>query len=368
MSFREQSANSQGNVGIGIDITEKCNRSCPSCYTTHGTREMSFGLFQKVINEGMGLGFSELYILGGEPTLHSEILNFLDFACKKINLVILVTNMDRLSDVNFCREIFETGVTISGQRHTVCSDLEAREMEKILTGGDNLDISNKAWQNVEKIFSPDRVCVQCCITAPVVKSGSIFEVFRWARRKGYDPVMEFTRDGKSFSRGCHLDVDVELLSDVLRKFREIDQNEFSLDGPAFLSPQAYGKTCHMIENCIHFLVDGNAIPCVGHQGVILGNIVNGRLEDILNNPLRQIVSNPAKWIHGFCKEECQNFQHCTAGCRGFAFGASGCSRASFWHCPNMPRDRLTIYDMIPSSCDDCPFEQLDICSPVRQCE
>lgn len=365
MSFRELVSSKGDLVGIGIDITQKCNRSCPTCYVHCDFKNMHFELFRKIIDEGVILGFNELYLLGGEPTLHPEILEFLEYAKNKFQLVILVTNMDRLSDKEFCQSIYDAGVVISGQRHTIADDHKAREMDAILSGGYHLDTSHQAWKNVESIFSPERVCVQCCITKPVVESGSIFEVFRWARHNGYDPVMEFTKDGNSFARGCQLDVSPLFLKETLEKFREIDQMEFGLSGATFLSPQAYGKTCHLIENSMHFLVDGTAIPCVGHQNISYGNIESMSLKELTLSPLRNIMRNSKEWVHGFCRDECAYFDACTAGCRGYAFGSTGCARASFYNCPNMPWERFSLADMIPSSCFGCALENYNVCNPKR---
>lgn len=364
MPFRELSKNDQGLVGIGVDITEKCNRKCPTCFVNHSPKNMREDIFRKIVDEGVDLGFKEFYILGGEPTIHPQIIEFLEYVRGKFFPVILVTNMDKLNDPNFCKKIFELDVVIAGQRHIVNKNRKAEKIERILTGGEYLNTSHEAWKNVEYIFPAEKVCVQCCITKPVVESGSIFEVFRWARKKGYEPVMEFTKEGTGFKRGCALDISSDEMMRVLKKLQRIDEKEFGI-ATEFLSPQAYGKTCHMIETSIHFLVDGSAIPCVGHHDVKYGNILDNPLDVILGNPLRNMIRDPWKWIYGYCKDECHFFDRCTGGCRGSAFDMSGCPRASFYYCPHVPRDRLSLQDMIPPSCAGCPLEHNNICSPRR---
>ncbi|MBU2260264.1 radical SAM protein [Patescibacteria group bacterium] len=366
MPFRELSSNDQGFVGIGADITEKCNRRCPTCFANHTQRDMNFTTFKKIVDEGVRARFTELYILGGEPALHPQVIDFLNYAQGKFNPIIFVTNMDKLSNWDFCQQIYRTGVVIAGQRHSLRNGRKARNMERLLIGGDYLEASHQAWENVTKLFSPERICVQCCITKPVVESGSIFEVFRWVRKNGYEPVMEFTKEGSEFKRGCSLDITPEEMLRVLQKFRRIDKEEFGLEGATILSPQAYGKTCHMLETSIHFLVDGTAIPCVGHHDLRYGNIIDSSLESILNHPLRQSISNPHEWIYGYCRDECQYFNECTGGCRGSSFDMSGCPRASFYYCPHIPRERLTISDMIPPTCRECPLEKSNICDPGKQ--
>lgn len=326
---------------------------------------MDIGVYRRIADEGLRLKFQELYILGGEPLMRPDILEVLRYGTKRFKVVILVTNADRLADAELCRQIAETGVVVAAQRHTIVADEGAREMEEFLCGGHHLDTSIAGWENIQRYFPANRICVQCCITRPVVESDSIFEVFRWARRNGYEPVMEFTKEGRAFQRGCKEDVSPEEMATVLAEFLRIDQEEFTLPGAELLSPQAYGKTCHMQETSIHFRVDGVAIPCVGFPGIDYGDIMEVGLDEILAHPLRQFIKNPMDWIYGYCKDECPHFSECTGGCRGSTFDMTGCYRASFYYCPHVPHDRLSLQDMIPPTCKGCPLEGNESCKPKR---
>ena len=352
-------------VGIGIDLTEVCNRHCLTCFASHSPRNMEFGTFQRIVDQAVVAGFSEFYILGGEPTLHPEILNCLRYVQHKFKLVILVTNMDRLANLEFCRTVEALGVVLAGQRHTMTEDENSKRQERLLTGGNHLSTSQRAWENVAQIFPASRVCVQCCITRPVVESGNIFDVFRWCRKMGYEPVMEFTKEGGHFKRGCDLDVDHRTMMRVLEELRRIDCEEFGLPGADLLTPQAYGKTCHMQETSLHFRVDGEAIPCVGHPELSYGKILSCDLHEILAHPLRAQLVNPQDWVYGYCQAECAYFSQCTGGCRGSSFDMAGCYRASFYYCPHIPRDRLRLADMIPPSCAGCALEGSSACHPRR---
>ncbi|XOB46462.1 MAG: radical SAM/SPASM domain-containing protein [Candidatus Nealsonbacteria bacterium] len=366
MPFREITYNKQGLIGIGLDITERCNRDCLFCFTERTPQDMNRKVYKRIVDEGLLLGFPELYILGGEPGMRRDILDILHYGAERFPLVILVTNVDFLANETLCQKIAKIEqVVVAAQRHTLADDKEAHRMEYSLTHGDHLATSHAGWQNIEKYFPPNRVCVQCCILQPVVKLGSIFNIFRWIRKRGYEPVMEFTKEGRRFMRGCTFDVPPEQMMKVLEEFRRIDREEFGLPGAEILTPQAYGKTCHMQETSIHFRVNGDAIPCVGFPKLTYGNIVKKSLEEILAHPLRQHIKDPENWIYGYCKNECPYFKQCTGGCRGSAFDIAGCYRASFYYCPHIPRERLTIADMIPPTCDGCPLEGNLTCNPRR---
>lgn len=365
MPFREEMFNAQGLVGLGVDITNRCNRRCATCFAHHNGRDMKPDLWQRIVDEGRRLEFPELYVLGGEPGIIKDLSTMLRLAMPNFKMVLLVTNADFLADENVCREIADIGVGVAAQRHTLGSDSQAREMEKLLSGGDHLDMSNAGWENIEKCFPSEKVSVQCCITRPVVKSGSIFEVFRWLRCKGYEPVMEFTKEGGEFKRGCALDISPDEMMEVLKKFQAIDRTEFGRNGSELLLPQAYGRTCHMQETSLHIQVDGNVIPCVGFPNLSYGNIAHESLDQILAHPLRHLIKNPQDWIYGYCRDECPHFQACTGGCRGSTFDIAGCYRASFYYCPHIPRDRLKLTDMIPPTCKGCSLEGHPSCKPKR---
>lgn len=309
MPFRELNCSNEGLVGIGVDITERCNRQCATCFVKRTGRDMEWILFRNIVDQGVKSGFHEFYILGGEPGIRKDILEILGYVAGKFNPVILVTNMDFLANEKICQKVEETGVVVAGQRHTLQKDREAQKMEKFLTGGYYLEKSHCAWENVANCFPPNRVCVQCCITKPVVESGSIFEIFRWIREREYEPVIEFTKEGRGFKRGCELDVSPVEIHKVLQELRRIDREEFGLPGAELLSPQAYGKTCHMQETSIYFRVDGEAIPCVGFPELSYGNIKRDALAKILKNSLRQYIKEPGKWIYGYCRTNAHTSKH-----------------------------------------------------------
>ena len=308
MPFRELSCSEKGLVGIGVDITEKCNRRCATCFAERTEQDMEQKVFQSIVDQGVEYGFREFYILGGEPGMRKDIFEILEYTAGKFDPVILVTNMDFIANEEICRKVEKTGVVVAGQRHTLRKDEETRKMECILTGGNHLKTSHRAWENIAKYFPPERVCAQCCITKPVVESGSIFEIFRWARKMGYEPVMEFTKEGREFKRGCNLDISATEMKRVLQEFQRIDREEFGLPGAELLSPQAYGKTCHMQETSIHFRVNGEAIPCVGFPNLSYGNIKKNTLGEILKHPLRQYIKKSKEWIYGYCRDECPYFE------------------------------------------------------------
>jgi radical SAM protein with 4Fe4S-binding SPASM domain len=369
------------NVGAGFDITQRCQVNCPTCFYLKNENfppDMSFEDFRRTVNQLVENRFRELYLLGGEPSLHPRILDFVDYATniRVFKPVVFVTNGLRLTDKKFCKRIADSGAIVCTQRHVVGYDERKERVQDTVMGvKGTLKTINKAFENIEKYFDPSKVAVQCCITKSVVENGDIFDVFKYARERGYIPMMEFTKEGQIFKRGCALDVPREQVLELFKKFQEFDREYYPELTAKFLSPQIYGGTCRLPYTGIHIKVNGDVIPCVGHQYVAFGNVFEGvlynidgtiqekgvSLKEILEHPLKKAFRDQRNLIYGYCKDKCEYAEPCAGGCRGSTYDITGCHVASFPYCPNIPKE-INIRDIIPSSCDGCSFERNPTCS------
>ncbi|MEX2119907.1 MAG: radical SAM protein [Pirellulales bacterium] len=83
-------------VGL-VEITTSCNLSCPMCYASSGPggKHLSFSECQRAIDRLVEVeGRAEvLQISGGEPTIHPQFLQILQYGCDQaIDLVMINTN------------------------------------------------------------------------------------------------------------------------------------------------------------------------------------------------------------------------------------------------------------------------------------
>lgn len=377
----------EGNVGVGIDIINICNAKCPICYYEYFEQSsfrkiMSLENVKKIIYQAKVNGFKELYLLGGEPTLFpkDQLIEIINYAKENIGSVLLVSNGLKFADEEFCKDIMETGASIVVQKHVMVngkednSEIERKKKleNKRLGVEDGFEKNTKAFENIEKYFHPDKVSVQCSITKDLVEYGDIIDVFYYARKKGYEIIIECSKSNPKFLRGNGDDLSPEELTNLYKIFQEIDAKHFPDKKADSLTPNAYGFVCTMSRTSIHFLINGDAIPCVG-QPYILGNIFSQDLKEILDNPVRNFFRFPEKQVSGYCKD-CDKLELCTAGCRGEAFSSTGysqgdygCYKASVIQCPELERlkkikgEGLKIKDIIPLSCEGCPLEDYDKC-------
>lgn len=375
MPFRELSI--EGNVGFGMDVTNTCNASCAACFYLDEPANrisekplfMRAEDFQTAVDKARDANFRELYLLGGEPAIHPQITQMLDYASRfEFSPLILVTNGLKLADEDFCRRVADAGAMVAVQRHVMQDGKDAEYVQDILMGRKGtLPLANKAFENIEKHFPANRIAVQCCITRPAVEGGHLYDVFRYCKEKGYEHVIECTKSSSRFLRGNPLDVSIEELARVYEELARIDSGFSDKDREHFYeftktrkpSPQAYRKVCHMPETGVHCLVNGDIVPCVG-QPYKLGNVFTDGLLEILSGPEREFFQKPAGRVEGSCKK-CDYLQECTAGCRGEAYAATGCFSASSPYCPSNPKIE-TLHDLVPGNCSGCLMESSKSCS------
>ena len=83
-------------IGL-MDITSTCDLKCPVCYANSGEGDfLPFSVFDSMLDfyvESEGGHAEILQISGGEPTLHPEIIRFIEQArTKNISYIMLNTN------------------------------------------------------------------------------------------------------------------------------------------------------------------------------------------------------------------------------------------------------------------------------------
>ncbi|MDD4530425.1 MAG: radical SAM protein [Candidatus Gracilibacteria bacterium] len=120
---------------IEINIGKTCNSKCIFCMSTlERDQKKPFPIFsdiQKQIIEYANKGYKSIGFLGGEITIHPDIIDIIREA-KKNNFqdISIITNSFRLSDYNFTKELLEAGLT----RVNISIHSYKDEVEDYLTG------------------------------------------------------------------------------------------------------------------------------------------------------------------------------------------------------------------------------------------
>jgi len=255
----------------------------------------SFDQFKRIVESAAGK-FSELYLLGGEPTLHPHLAEIAEFGLERMSSVMLVTNGLRLADSVFCRRLVLPRFDISMHRRAV-DNRGQNLVDKLSDRIGTFSRSQQAWENVEKYWQ-GRVCVQVNLLRPLVEAGHVMDVFKWARGKGYEPVIEMVKASNNFERGNDLDLTPEEVRGVYQAMRDYDDKYYPAKTPSVVVPPVYGHPCTLMETSLHITIDGRIILCVGNETISYGSIFEDGIERALSSPLRLAVQDYRNWIVG----------------------------------------------------------------------
>ena len=86
---------------MSIIVTHECNRNCPFCVDSHrGKAEfISMESVNKAVHFGISHSIKDILLVGGEPTLHPEIVKISQTFCSHGFNVILTSNFDDLNKI-----------------------------------------------------------------------------------------------------------------------------------------------------------------------------------------------------------------------------------------------------------------------------
>jgi len=96
-----------------LEVSNVCNLCCPNCTNKDMQRPrgfMDWDIYKKVIDECVALGVNDLWITGGEPTLHPLLVKQVAYAKKQgIKSLALITNAQLLTPL-LSMELIEAGL------------------------------------------------------------------------------------------------------------------------------------------------------------------------------------------------------------------------------------------------------------------
>jgi radical SAM protein with 4Fe4S-binding SPASM domain len=368
MPFRENKT-SGPNIGIGLDLVDGCNLACAQCFYQKSVghhRIMSTVQVKHIIDQAVEAQFTELYLLGGEPTMHPDLKPLLEYADGKFKVIIIVTNGVKFASEKYCQSIALPGVGISMHRWAIQDTPEnSKIVDDLAQMPGTFRRSQKAWANIGRLWPKENmVCVQLNVLKPLIDSGLAFEVFKWARSQGYEPIIELTKPGPIFERGHRLDVSPAEVLAFYEQLRAYDEQYYPHLASKVHTPPSYGHNCTMTETGLHVTISGEVIPCVGQPVIILGNIFTQPLTEIIQHPLREMIRDHQTWLIGPCRD-CEHFDYCHSGCRGEAFWDTGCPRASDPYCWHQ-KPFQNLHEMIQTACPTCPLKGTPNCNTIPE--
>lgn len=274
-----------------IEVTNRCNFSCPMCQRPHlGVKleDMGFELYKKVVDKLDGV--REVDLTGwGEPLLHPKIVEMINYAKKKGKWVSLTSNGSLLTK-KLSKKLIEAGldsISIS------LDDINPPETGSLVHP---ITTQIKNTENFIKKIKRQKKELEAVIQATLHKGrqDKILEIIAWAAKIGADMVnvnrldVRFNKELKRPNLNEEKEF-VEELDGAGKKYKI--QTEFrphvAFTGAArrvyqALAPLMHrgGRHCLRVYNCLYINLKGEVTPCCALPLWSVGNLLEEDLETI----------------------------------------------------------------------------------------
>jgi len=246
---------------IYLEITNNCNLKCDFCIKNRrNSKYMSFDEFKIILNKlDKYTNYLYFHVLG-EPLMHPNINEFIDYASDNFNINITTNGylIDRIKNNKNIRQI----------------NISLHSYNEIY------GISLKEYMN--NIFD----------IVDMIKNYTFVSYRFWLKSKYSNEILEMINQ----KYNCNLNID------SIKNNSTIDKNIFISINKEFIWPDLNNSfyeengTCYALKDHIGILVDGTIIPCcLDSMGILkLGNIFTDELNDVINSDKYQDMLNSFK--------------------------------------------------------------------------
>ena len=245
---------------IYIEITNCCNLACPFCIkNSREPKMLSFDEFKFILNKIKPYTNYLYFHVLGEPLLHPNINEFIDYASSNNFNVNITTNGYLINKIKNNNNIRQLNISL----HSF---------------DDNGNLSLNDY--LKNIFD---------VAENLAKKGTKISFRLWVDNNTNDQILD--KINEYFGTNI-------ILNNFLGNIT-IKENIFLSISKPFIWPSLNNNyynekgTCYGLKQHISILSDGTVVPCcLDTKGNInLGNIYNDELEDILNNKRVQNIIN-----------------------------------------------------------------------------
>jgi len=268
-----------------LEITYKCNLKCLHCYRQEDvyldeesekliccSQYINKEIIFQTLDEMEAMGVVELYITGGEPFLHPNIFEIIDYASKKNFLLIILTNghiFSMMKNVEKIEklDIYDIRISVYGSEES--HDYFTRSKGSYKKSMGALQNLNKALGIGTGVFVLTTLNYDDC--------GSVIKTFE---EQGINLTINST-------------ISPTARGDLNPLELRISNNQYSEFVKKHETP-IYGSKCSAGISRFRISPSGEVGPCELMDDISFGNIKIKKLSDIINGSLRNNFINEFK--------------------------------------------------------------------------
>jgi len=253
-------------ISIAIEPTTSCNLRCPECPSglrsfTRPTGMLKESLFHQVIDELAPTLSYLIFYFQGEPYLHPQFLDLVEYASAKNIYTATSTNAHYLGEVNAHKTV-QSGldrliISIDGTTQDTYQQYRiGGQLEKVIEGTKNI----VRWKRELRSKTP-QVIFQFLVVRP--NEHQITEVQALARELGVDKVALKTAQIYDYENGSPLMPTQSKYS----RYQAIDHGRYAIKN------QLLNHCWKMWHSCV-ITWDGRVVPCCFDKDAhfVLGNL------------------------------------------------------------------------------------------------
>jgi len=283
-----------------IELTKSCNEQCPHCYIPKKESKMGFLPKEeafKYIKQAIEIGVKEIAFSGGEPLLHKNFIDIVEFASSYYfeniyvlsNLILfndnLLNNIKKIPNLTFQTTLFSC-------------------YENIHDGLTGVSGSFKKTTNALEILKKNGINVQ--VSCPILKpnSTSFRDLQKWVDEKDYPfyPNFDIVARTDYDVSNQHLTLNNEKKIELIKQLILIDKHPYWLKWKELIHEDNSFNLCeNSCDAGINQLVispDGEVHPCMLWQKGGIGNLKTSDLKTIWYS---------SKFLKALRKTHCTDF-------------------------------------------------------------
>jgi len=266
-----------------LEITRRCNEHCVHCYIPEEQRRsgsfMPLDDAKNYLNQAKELGVWQISFTGGEPFLHPQIAEILEYARKKDFIISILSNLSLLKahHIPLLKRVIPSQIQVS----LYSLNAEVHDSITGLTGS-----FNKTMASLNMCIEND-IPVQ--INCPIVKQNKndFTQVLDWAKQYGIKANTDFYIMAQTDYSLKNLEntlpkKDVkEVFSTLLKNDDELRNgilDSFNNSSKELLNTEQH--ICGAGNNTLFISATGKVSPCATWQSFELGDLKQDSLSDI----------------------------------------------------------------------------------------
>lgn len=283
---------------MSFAINDDCNAACKHCSFYEGVDDKDRDVItteqaKKIIADAQALGVSVINIVGGEPTLRSDLPELIRSADKSLSTVVMFTNGSVLSEK--AKELRDAG--LDGVYISIDSS-DPMKHDKLRRHGGLFEKAMKGIQEAKRVGFT--VGISACITPESYKDGELDKIVELGKKAGVHEIIIFDAmpTGRFKFRDDLVDNN-DWIEDLIASTEKYNKDE-SYPGVLVYAYATSHKSVGCSGGASYFYISpyGDMMPCDFNHAKF-GNVVEQPLYKVWDN----LTSNPefkiAKW--GGCK-------------------------------------------------------------------